>query len=99
MSGIYIFFILFGVFATILFISGYVIGIRQSFSDAAIDEEITDYEDSNYTVAIALAVLASATIIFLGGVSPIFLYVGPFLAIVTAAMVGYAFFFERNMRS
>ena len=99
MSGIYIFFILIGIFATILFIAGYVIGIKQSFADSASDDEVTEYEDSNYTISIFLAVLASAGIIFLAGVNPIFIYVGPFLAIVTAAMVGYAFFFERNMRS
>lgn len=99
MSGIYIFFILFGVFATVLFISGYVIGIRQSFADSASDEEVDEYEDSNYTISIFCAVLASALIIFLAGVNPIFIYAGPFLAVVTAAMVGYAFFFERNMRT
>ena len=98
MSGLLMFFLLLGVVATILFAAGYSVGLKQAFDDAQEEDEITDYKDSAYTVAIAIAVLASAVIIGLVGVNPIFIYAGPLLAIVTTFMVGYAFFYERNMR-
>ena len=98
MSGLLIFFLLIGAVATILYAVGYSVGIKQAFDDAQQEEEIADYKDSAYTVTIAIAVLASAVIIGLVGVSPIFIYAGPLLAIVTTFMVGYAFFYERKMR-
>jgi|GEM_PF-2663948 len=98
MSGISLFFLIIGAIATILFVAGYVVGIKQAFADSASNDEVTDYEDSNYTISILCAVIASAVIIALAGVNPMFIYLGPLLAIVTAGMVGFAFFYERNMR-
>lgn len=98
MSGLLIFFLIIGALATILYAMGYSVGVKQAFDDAQQEEEIEDYKDSAYTVTIAIAVLASAVIIGLVGVNPIFIYAGPLLAIVTTFMVGYAFFYERNMR-
>ena len=98
MSGILIFFLIIGAAATILYAAGYVTGVKQSFHDAQLEDEITDYKDSAYTVTIALAVLASAVIIALVGVNPIFVYAGPILAVFTTFMVGYAFFYEKKMR-
>ena len=99
MSGLLIFFLIIGAAATILYAAGYALGIKQSFQDAQLEEEVTDYKDSAYTYTIAAAVLASAVIIGLVGVNPIFVYAGPLLAIFTTFMVGFAFFFERMMRS
>lgn len=99
MSGLLIFFIIIGAIATILYVAGYVIGIKQSFADVEEDKEVTNYKDSAYTVTIALAVIASAVIIALVGVAPVFVYAGPLLAVVTTFMVGFAFFYERMMRS
>ncbi len=99
MSGLLIFFLIIGAAATVLYAAGYAIGIRQSFADVEADAEIEDYKDSAYTVTIALAVLASAVIIGLVGVSPIFVYAGPLLAVITTFMVGFAFFYERMMRA
>lgn len=99
MSGLLIFFLIIGAAATVLYAAGYATGIRQSFADVEADTEIEDYKDSAYTVTIALAVLASAVIIGLVGVSPIFIYAGPLLAVITTFMVGFAFFYERMMRS
>ena len=98
MSGLLMFFLLIGAIATILYAAGYSVGVKQAFEDAQQEDEDTDYKDSAYTVSIAIAVLASAVIIGLVGVNPIFIYAGPVLAIVTTFMVGYAFFYERNMR-
>lgn len=99
MSGLLIFFIIIGAIATALYAAGYATGIKQSFADVEADKEITEYKDSAYTVTIALAVIASAVIIGLVGVSPIFVYAGPLLAVVTTFMVGFAFFYERMMRA
>ena len=99
MSGLFIFFLTIGAIATVLYAAGYVTGIKQSFVDVEEDKEITEYKDSAYTVTIALAVIASAVIIALVGVNPIFVYAGPLLAVVTTFMVGFAFFFERMMRA
>ncbi len=99
MSGLLIFFIIIGALATVLYVAGYIIGIKQSFADVESDKEVTNYKDSAYTVTIALAVIASAVIIALVGVTPVFVYAGPFLAVVTTFMVGFAFFYERMMRS
>ena len=98
MSGLFIFFLIIGAAATILYAAGYATGIKQSFHDAKLEEEITDYKDSAYTVSIACAVIASAVIIGLVGVHPIFVYAGPLLAVITTFMVGYAFFLERKQR-
>ncbi|MCY4641590.1 MAG: hypothetical protein OXC41_02675 [Gammaproteobacteria bacterium] len=99
MSGLLIFFLIIGAAATALYAAGYVTGIRQSFADVEEDKEIAEYKDSAYTVTIALAVIASAVIIGLVGVNPIFVYAGPLLAVITTFMVGFAFFFERMMRA
>jgi len=99
MSGLLIFFIIVGAIETVLYVAGYVIGIKQSFADVEEDKEVTNYKDSAYTVTIALAVIASAVIIALVGVTPVFVYAGPLLAVVTTFMVGFAFFYERMMRS
>ena len=73
-------------------------GMKQAFSDVDVDTEVTDYKDSAYTSSIAAAVVAAAVIIGLVGQSPIFVYAGPVLAIVTTFMVGFAFFYEKMMR-
>lgn len=89
-------FLLFGIIATVLFFAGYVRGTRTAiatYNDPKI--EVDDSGDVQaYWWQIAVAVLAAATIIGMVGVSPAFIYVGPALAIVTAAMNGIAFFIE-----
>lgn len=99
MSGLFIFFLIIGAAATALYAAGYATGIKQSFHDALTEEEVTDYKDSAYTVSIACAVVASAVIIALVGVNPVFVYAGPLLAVITTFMVGFAFFLERMQRA
>ena len=98
MSGIFILFLILGAASTILYASGYIMGMKQAFSDRDADTEVSDYKDSAYTASIACAVVAAAVIIGLVGQSPIFVYAGPLLAIITTFMVGFAFFYEKMMR-
>jgi hypothetical protein len=96
MSPIETAFLLFGAAATILFVAGYIRGalIAIANHDAA-EVEVDDSGDVHaYWWQIGAAVAASATIIGLSGIHPAFIYFGPALAIVTAAVNGLAFFLE-----
>jgi hypothetical protein len=96
MSPIESAFLVAGAVATILFFADYVRGAWTAIathSDAEI--EVDDSGDVQaYWWQIAAAVAAAAVIIGLAGVSPAFVYLGPALAIVTAASNGLAFFLE-----
>ena len=96
MSPIVSAFLVAGAIATILFFAGYARGAWTAIathSDAEI--EVDDSADVQaYWWPIALAVVAAAVIIGLAGVAPAFIYLGPALAIVTAASNGLAFFLE-----
>ena len=98
MSGLFIFFLILGAASTNLYAAGYVTGMKQAFADVDQDTDVTDYKDSAYTASIACAVVAAAVIIGLVGQSPIFVYAGPLLAIVTTFGVGFAFFYEKMMK-
>lgn len=89
-----------GAAATILFVAGYVRGVREAIATHADPElEVDDTGDVNaFWWQIALAVLAAALVIGLAGVSPMFIYLGPLLVIGTAAMNGLAFFVDRSAR-
>src|SRR5262245_53953997 len=95
MSIPYIAALIAGTAATLLFIAGYYRGtlnaIRNTHNNAAAPAD----DGSSYGWLIALAVLASTLVIFLMGVSGAFLYLGPFLAIGTAAVNGIAFFYDK----
>src|SRR4029077_10600202 len=56
----------------------------------------TERTRRGYAVPVVFAVAASAVVIALVGVNPIFVYLGPLLAIVTNAMIGFAFFYDRE---
>lgn len=89
-------FLVLGGFATLLFIAGYVRGTKAAI--ATYDDDRIEVDTSGdidvYWWKISAGVIAATVIIFLVGVNPIFVYVGPFLAIVTAAANGMAFFVE-----
>jgi hypothetical protein len=57
--------------------------------------EPTDVPDFNYVGVAAVSVVASGVVIALAGVNPMFIYLGPLLAICTAAGIGAAFIVER----
>ncbi|MGF1620750.1 MAG: hypothetical protein ACFCUR_09060 [Rhodomicrobiaceae bacterium] len=98
MNNIELLFYVLGGIATLIFIAGYIRGARTAL--ATYDDERIEVNDGgdiqHFWLPIGLAVIAAATIIGLVGVIPAFIYVGPALAIFTAAMNGVAFFIEEK---
>jgi hypothetical protein len=85
-----------GLAAAVLFLSGFARGLRNAIGEYRIGKtEPTDVPDYNYVGIAALSVVASAVVIALAGVSPMWIYAGPLLALCTAAGIGVAFFVER----
>jgi len=97
MSTIEIVFLVFGALATVVFTVGYVRGARIAI--ATYDSDTVEVDDSgdvqNFWWQIAAAVATASIVIWLVGVIPEFIYVGPALAIFTATMNGVAFFLEK----
>ena len=96
MSTIYLVIIIFGIIATAIFVLGFARGLRDAIRDyrnKAADAD--DSDDGRYGQSAIFAVVASAVVIALVGFNPVFVYVGPLLAIVTALGVGVAFFLDR----
>jgi hypothetical protein len=100
MSILMIVFLVLGAAATILFVAGYVRGVREAIATHADPElEVDDSGDVDaFWWQIAVAVVAGAVVIFLAGVNPAFIYLGPLLVIGTAAMNGLAFFVDKPPR-
>jgi hypothetical protein len=98
MSPIESAFLVAGAVATILFFAGFARGaITAIATHNAAEIEVDDRGDVQaYWWQIAFAVAAAAVTIGLAGVSPAFIYLGPALAIFTAATNGLAFFFEKT---
>ncbi|GGC81278.1 hypothetical protein [Chelatococcus reniformis] len=96
MSTLFIIFLVLAAATTALFFAGYARGVRIALASYADDRvEVDDSGDlSTYWWPIALAVLGAAMIIALVGVSPVFIYVAPLLALITAAGNGLAFFID-----
>lgn len=89
-------FLVLGSIATVLFVAGYVRGTKMAL--ASYDDDRIEVDTSGdidvYWWKISAGVIAATVIIFLVGISHVFVYVGPLLAIVTAAANGIAFFVE-----
>ncbi len=85
-----------GLAATALFLLGFGRGLRNAIIEYRNHApEPTDVPDFNYVGVAAVSVVASGVIIALAGVSPMFIYVGPLLALCTAAGIGIAFLIEK----
>ena len=85
-----------GLCAAVLFLVGFSRGLRNAIVDHRRNApEPTDIPDFNYVGVAAISVVASAVVIALAGVSPVFIYLGPLLAICTATGIAIAFFVER----
>jgi hypothetical protein len=85
-----------GLCAVALFLSGFVRGLRNAILEYRQGKpEPTEVPDYNYAGMAAISVVASAVVIALAGFSPAFIYIGPLLAICTAAGIGTAFFVEK----
>ncbi|WP_431204422.1 hypothetical protein ACQ86E_04750 [Bradyrhizobium betae] len=84
-----------GSVVTIFFLAGFWRGLQNAVAEyrsgAAEPSTVPDYR---YGGIAALSVVASAVIIAGAGISPVMIYAGPLLAIVTAAGCGLAFFIE-----
>jgi hypothetical protein len=95
MSTIYLVIIIFGLVATAIFMIGFAKGLRDAIIEyrAQLPDPVeTDQEPYGWSAA--FAVVASAVIIALPGMSAMWIYAGPLLAIVTALGCGVAFFLE-----
>ena len=96
MSTIYLVITIFGIIATAVFALGFAKGLRDAIRDYRNKApETDDSDDGRYGQSAIFAVVASAVVIALVGFHPVFIYVGPLLAIVTALGVGVAFFLDR----
>ncbi|MGQ7843245.1 hypothetical protein ACUNV4_02130 [Granulosicoccus sp. 3-233] len=96
MSSIYVATLFSCLIATAVFAAGYFKGISEAIADhrTETDSPIPDEKESNYGLAIMVAVIVASSIICLIGIVPEMIYAGPFLAIVTAVMNGVAFFVD-----
>ncbi|WP_114836255.1 hypothetical protein U0027_24280 (plasmid) [Agrobacterium tumefaciens] len=85
----------FGGIATLLFFFGLARGAVAAVRDAdKTSDENETVEDGGYTLTAVAEVAASSTTIALVGINPVFIYLGPLLAIVSAAGIGIAFLVE-----
>ena len=94
MSTISLVIIIAGAAATLLFTLGFLRGLKSAIAGrnqpapASNDDQISRFPSA------LIAVVASAVVIAAIGFTPAAIYIGPLLAIVTAAGVGVAFFLE-----
>jgi hypothetical protein len=92
MSAAFILIVILGVLGAATFLTGFVKGVREAVGDHQHPQPESDWTDkSHYGAGAVFAVLASAVVIALVGVTPLWIYAGPLLAIVTATGVGIAF--------
>jgi hypothetical protein len=88
--------IILGLGAAALFLTGFGRGLRNAIAEYRNNAVgPTDVPDFNYLGVAAISVVASGIVIALAGVNPMFIYIGPLLAIGTAAGIGIAFFVEK----
>lgn len=100
MSAIFIAIVAFGLFGAAVFLSGFVVAVRETIRERRDPEPEREWVDEGrYGWSALFAVVASAVVIALAGVSPLWIYAGPLLAIVTATGVGIAFFVGRDKRA
>jgi hypothetical protein len=87
-----------GLLATILFVAGYFRGATSALTDRQQSHPQTTIEENKarYAVPVVFAVATSAVVIALVGANPIFVYLGPLLAVATNAVIGFAFFYDRE---
>jgi hypothetical protein len=100
MSAIFVAIVAFGLFGAAIFISGFIVAVRDTIRERRDTTPEHEWEDKGrYGWSAFFAVFASAVVIALAGVNPLWIYAGPLLAIVTATGVGIAFFVGRDKRA
>ena len=85
-----------GICVAMLFLAGFVRGLRNAIREYHQGKpEPVEVPDFKYAGMAVISVFASAVVIALVGFGPAFIYVGPLLALCTAAGIGIAFFAEK----
>ena len=92
MSAIFTAVVIFGLIGAAVFLIGLTKGVRETLTERRTPSRETAWSaDRSYGLSALVAVVVSAVVIALAGVSPGWIYAGPFLAIVTATGVGVCF--------
>jgi hypothetical protein len=99
MSAIFTAIVAFGLFGAAVFLSGFIVAVRETIERRDPEPEREWVDKGRYGWSAFFAVFASAVVIALAGVSPLWIYSGPLLAIVTATGVGIAFFVGSDKRA
>ena len=94
MSNVSLVIIIAGAAATLLFTLGFLRGLRNAIAGRNQAAPASDDDEISRFPTALFAVVASAAVIAAIGFTPAAIYIGPLLAIVTAAGVGLAFFLE-----
>lgn len=95
MSTVSLVILISGLAATLLFLAGFWRGVNRAIAARNEPGSTEAPDDAGHLGTAVFAVLASAAIIASIGAFPAAIYIGPFLAIFTAAAVGIAFFIDR----
>ena len=95
MSTISLVIIIGGAASAVLFLAGFLRGLRNAIADRHREFSSEVPAERGHVSTAFLAVIASAAIIAAIGFSSTAIYIGPLLCLVTAAAVGIAFFIER----
>lgn len=86
-----------GLAATALFLAGFWKGVKNAVSEYQSNKpESNDVPQYSYAWIAVISVVASGLLIAMPGFSPMWIYAGPLMAIVTAAGCGLAFFMEES---
>lgn len=88
--------VILGLISAGVFLTGLVRGTIRVFADSLDREDTQPEAESHYASTAFIAVVLSALTIASAGVAPIFIYLGPILAIGTALGVGLAFLAEER---
>jgi hypothetical protein len=92
MSSIYLAIVLSGLLGATVFLFGFAKGVIEAVRERRSETPDSEAsEEGHYGISALVAVVASAIIIGMVGVSPAWIYAGPLLAIVTAIGVGICF--------
>jgi hypothetical protein len=94
MSTISLVIVVAGALATLLFAVGFLRGLRNAIAGRDLAAPASNEDERSRFPTALVAVVASAVVIAAVGFTPAAIYIGPLLAIVTAAGVGLAFFLE-----
>ena len=95
MSTISIVILVAGLAATALFIAGFLRGTKQAIAARDVPPGTEAVSETGHLGTAIFAVIASAAVIAAVGFFPAAIYLGPLLAIGTAAAVGIAFYLDR----